>query len=455
MNDDKLKQKCIKEKSVSQQDECRKLIIEICKSLYGDKYDADKSRSVDTAVRWEIKKLYIGKNKENKDFIPYYKDWRRKIKWLFIRLLEINPEDIFEDEEGEEIVSVTEEGKEKYFKEKTKNRYYQSIKYDITSYYNNIAKIIENSPAFFEEDLKYILLYKMAMMTKEKITIDINMSIELQDNYNFLNFPPTTSRNTLTQRNNFAKYIKKVVEEEPIAFLEQYKISVDERNQSLILKNANVDFQLALLFYPEFRKLFQKNVRCKYDYQSMVNIIRNVGMMSKISNVDKVLNLYVSEWLTGLNLCMMYTKYYSILLQKKECDKDMKDTLILLFREFAELPNVFSRIQIVRELMEPVIFFEHDIKKQLTVIRNVVRDIGERFKGMFDEIDKKIQKTSKKSQSAYIQGFKVQCKKIEHFKNVNQVLGRDSFIFVKQYPEIKENPSIYHNLQKEYLKKYK
>ena len=194
------------------------------------------------------------------------------------------------------------------------------------------------------------------MMTKEKITIDINMSIELQDNYNFLNFPPTTSRNTLTQRNNFAKYIKKVVEEEPIAFLEQYKISVDERNQSLILKNANVDFQLALLFYPEFRKLFQKNVRCKYDYQSMVNIIRNVGMMSKISNVDKVLNLYVSEWLTGLNLCMMYTKYYSILLQKKECDKDMKDTLILLFREFAELPNVFSRIQIVRELMEPVIF---------------------------------------------------------------------------------------------------
>lgn len=51
MNDDKLKQKCIKGKSASQQDECKKLIIEICKSLYGDKYDINKSHSIDSVVR--------------------------------------------------------------------------------------------------------------------------------------------------------------------------------------------------------------------------------------------------------------------------------------------------------------------------------------------------------------------------------------------------------------------
>lgn len=344
------------------------------------------------------------------------------------------------------------EAEDKYFAEKTMNRYYKSIKYDITSYYNNISKIIENSPAFFEEDLKYILLYKTAMLTEDKITIDVNMSIELEEKYEFLRFPPITSRNTLTQCNNFVRDLKKVVEEN-IGFLEQYEISIDDH--SLILKNVNVDFQLALMFYPEFRNLYQKKARCKYDHQSMINVIRNVEMISEISNVDKVLNLYVSEWLTGLNLCMLCTKYYHILSKRKEYDKNMKETLILLFREFAELPNVFSRIQIVKEFMEPVIFFENDTKKQLTVIRNVVKNIGKRYKGMLVKIDGKIQERLKNSQSAYIQGFKAQCKKIEYFKKVNRVLGKDSFIFVKQYPVIKENPSIYQDLQKEYLKKYK
>lgn len=450
MGNRELKSKYDEIEKILSQGEYGNLVEKICCVLYGKRFTSKAGRSMEIEVRWRIKKRYKGV------VVPYYKDWGKKETWLFDRLTEIESQykkDEY-DEKGElkdVKIEMSEEQWQKYDKGRQEREYYNAIENNLVKYYENITDIIMDSPGFLIEDLRYFLVYKFAELTGKRHIMDFNSIEELAGKYQFLRSIEITSTNRNTEEKIFSRGIKKLMKDNICMEKLGCNVIVEEKVKGVSIKGTNINFQFASIFYPKFGALFM-NKKCNYDYQNIKNILENIVEIRESSYADKKMNLFMAEYLTGINLCMIYTKYYGIIFEKKEFNENIRRLLLEIFDEFMEMPNVFSRVQIVKEFMEPAIFFEQPIEKQLIYIQNCVFKLRD-YMGTISDLVKK-SKINSEDDNDDLERFLKQISNVYCFKNINQAKGKSAVVFVKENEQIREKSIVYRELQKRYIKKH-
>lgn len=332
---------------------------------------------------------------------------------------------------------------------------------NFSNYYEDIAANIEKMPQFFKEDLNYILLQALASMTDNVCKIGDEEFIELEEK-DFLKVPEPTADNPEKYLQKLLKDIEGILKE-PVGFPVEFKSRIDKKEKCLCIAKANVKIQLALLFYPEFRKRFLKtSKKGKHDLESIFEIIENIDSITweegvKDEGSDSILFPYLIEYAMGINLSLSYAKYYQAFKDKEGFGKNEKEILLKIFDNFCEMPNVFSRIQIMRDFLDSVLMFNRDMEKQLTIIQNVTKELAIYFKEMGKEISLLIKSavTDEKVRKDYISSLEGKCCGMEYMKKVFGSNGKKGYVFVEECSEEDLNSGILKETQKIYEKKYK
>lgn len=421
----------------------------ICGILYRT---VDKD-SMNCVVRRKIKNNYLGKCDGRVNKLPHHYYWEKeKISYAFTNIGEIDEKYIHRKDNL--TVEVDEEQRKKQERERNVRSYCNVINNDFNSYYTGIAEAIEGSSAFFEEDLKYIMLNAVNSYNERMYELNEEEIIELEDKYDFLHFPEATTKKQEKYQEILIQYLGKLLAEN-VKFPLNYKSFVDTDEKCIRIRETNNNFLLSFLFYPEFRSLYKKkNPNC--NIKNIWKIIDNIHTIDTMSETDSTLFPFMAERLTGVNLCMQFSKYYNLLSQEEvfKYNKDIECLLIRIFNLFLKMPNIFSRIQIMREFMEPVIFFNRETEKQLILINNLVSRLVKNYIKSYKKVLLVIkkQKLNEDKEMQCLQGLESGCRGIDYFKNIDDVLSVKTCIFVKEYGTIRENRGIYEMLQKEVFK---
>lgn len=329
------------------------------------------------------------------------------------------------------------------------------------NYYQDIASNIEKMPQFFKEDLNYMLLQALASKTEGVCKIGDEEFIELEEK-DFLKVPEPTEDNP-------EKYLKKLLKDvegilkEPVGCPVAVEGRIDKKEKCLCIANANVKIQLALLFYPEFRKRFLKaSKKGKHDIESIFEIIDNIDSITweagiEYEETDSILFPYLIEYAMGVNLSLSYMKYYQAFKEREEFGKNEKEILLNIFGNFCVMPNVFSRIQIMRDFLDSVLMFNRDMEKQLTIVKNITKELAFYFREMGKELSLLIKSavTDEKVRKDYISSLKGECCGMEYMKKVFASNGKRFYIFVEECSEEDIDSGIFKETQRIYEKKYR
>lgn len=357
---------------------------EICKALCGKDYDRKKDVPLNEAVRDYVKRKYH-LELSDKRLREHEEKCARKLgidlggkhmKPLFLKAPEVDREQMEQDPEYEEkrnedkrlqinygkifskvfsfsdfidFVSLCNHGNSVSFKELNDFMDFSNF----SNYYQDIASNIGKMPQFFKEDLNYILLLALSSMTEEECRIGDGEILELEEN-DFLEFPEPAIDNPEKYLKKLLKEIGKILEK-PTGFPFAFKGRIDEKKKCLCITKTNVKMQLALLFYPEFRKRFLKiSKKGRHDLDSIFEIIENVASVTWEGGIgegkpDSILFPYLMEYVMGINLSLEYVRYYQIFKEREEFGKEEKEILSKIFGNFCKMPNVLSRVQIMRD----------------------------------------------------------------------------------------------------------
>lgn len=341
----------------------------------------------------------------------------------------------------------------------------QKINGDFAAYYRGIMEKIMEMPQYLEEDLNYIILQEISSMEKGKCKINIRIFSKWEEDFKFLKFAKIASKDDEKYADNQMKKTKEVLQEET-EFPIKFESSVDDKNKYLCLQKTNIKIQIALLFYPEFRKRFLKGKNMKwYDFCELSKMVENISKIQpeedEIKGVDweteNILFPYLIEYLTGMNLCMEYARYYNTIEGQSENKNEAREYLDKIFGYLCEMPNVFSRVQIMRDFMDSVLLFDNEITEQLVIIKNAMKILGDYFKDASKKITDIVKNAVKdeKLKVQYSCCLRKKCCGIDYMKKISGAKGENDYIFVKKYKDWKQNSAIYKDLQKIYINSIK
>lgn len=111
--------------------------------------------------------------------------------------------------------------KEEYDRRKRFNINKQKINGDFAGYYRGIMERIMEMPQYLEEDINYLILQELSSMEKEKCKINIGIFSKWEEDFRFLRFPQTASKDDKKNAENQMKKTKVALQEEtgfPIKF---------------------------------------------------------------------------------------------------------------------------------------------------------------------------------------------------------------------------------------------
>lgn len=339
------------------------LAEKICEIIFGE--EKNQAQKIDTIVAESIEKKYGRK-------VPM------KIKdCLFTRL------DAIEEGLSEE------EARKREAKDQTFAIFSDIIGGEFTIYYQNIEEIIRNSRLFIREDLRYILLHALLFKDEGIYEIKGETLLEWKETYEFLSIPP---KEVVKNRKKYIKRclndIKKILDVET-SFPIHFKNFIDCERECLCIGDTDVEYQISLLFYNDFRNRFLYDIRHKIDIRDTSTIRENIDNLMSIceDNVNKFdynLSLYLMEMWMGMNLCIEYGVYYDVILSYDECQnksekEQIVDYLFKIFKHFCEMPNIIAKGRIMYEFMQPVIVTNQLIKKQLIIIEKQVCRLKEEY----------------------------------------------------------------------------
>lgn len=466
--------------------------------VYEDDSELDKKEIDDT--EWELSmeqvvvqymEKYYKKSVNGKNVVPHYisrKNEKQKniskqrkqqkkskidkeYEFCFTRLDEIEEEYIQWSEREETLentgkilkikeVSIEESEVRKQEQKRIFEKYYYAINNDFSSYYKSIQQTIISSSAFLRYDLPYILLQNLWLDISENCVLNQEILSIWEQKYEFLDFPNIVTRDTKKSNQKYFNYMK---ENSNIHFPYSYKFEENEQGEFYIQK-ANIEFQLALVFYNSFRKLYSTNGRKKYEFKEIEEIIENIEKIlqdveksnewrdAEEKKIEKMLFPYLIEQVLGVNLCCEFTRYYDEISKLDEFDKEGANILKRIFASFCSMPNVFSRIQIVREFMEPVLFFGMDIKRQLIIIDKLVREMSKEYLGKIEAIKDIFKEFEKNQKSQYFQVLQDQNDSIKFIKIIFCSKSKENYIFAKKCSSVTKKGSIYQIFQEKYMK---
>lgn len=172
---------------------------------------------------------------------------------------------------------------------------------------------------------------------------------------------------------------------------------------------------------------------------------------------ENILFPYLIEYLTGVNLCMEYARYYDTIEEKSRNKNEDRKYLDRIFWYLCEMPNVFSRFQIMKDFMDSVLLFDNEITEQLVIIGNLMEILDDYFKNTCKEVTAIVKNTlnDEKLRVQYLCKLRKKCYGIDYAKNISGAKGQNDYIFVKQYKNLNQYSAIYEDLQKIYIKIFK
>lgn len=404
-------------------------------------------------------------------------DIAKEYEFCFTRLDEIEEEYIqwIEKEETQEStgkilklkeVSIEESEVRKQEQKRTCEKYYSAINNDFRSYYKSIQQTIMSSSAFVKHDLRYLLLQTLWLDISGNRVIDSEILSIWEQKYEFLDFPNLASRDAEKSNRKYFNYMKK---KSNIPFPYSYKFG-ENKDGTFCMQKANSGFQLALIFYNPFRKLYLTGERKEYEFEEIEKIIKNTKKIVQDDEADnekeewqkwqndeekKIENMlfpYLIEQVFGINLCCEFTRYYETISKLDEFDEEVADILNHIFCSLCSMPNVFSRIQILREFMESVMLFEMDIKRQLAIINRVLKEMNQEYLENIESIINIFKEFEKNQKTQYFQALQSKNDSMRYIKNIFHSQSKESYIFAKKCSSVTKKDSIYPIFQEKYMK---
>ena len=207
-----------------------------------------------------------------------------------------------------------------------------------------------------------------------------------------------SSNVSLSDKTNYAKKAEKRIKDEKVFFPFKFNNYVDNE-KAVIYEGMFLQLQSNMIYDDKLRNLFKEkdiasdvtldnfedklnNIKKspKYSYKNILTILRRLENDPDIGREDFF--LYIVEKIFRINLLLVYDRYYEKIMDtipdKKARAAEIQLNSIL--KEFIQMPNVFSRVQIVKEFMEPVLYWEEvDTLEQLWQIREAAKKLKEYF----------------------------------------------------------------------------
>lgn len=360
------------------------------------------------------------------------------------------------------FTNILEEGEgfdqEEYNRNKRFDIYYGRIHQDFAPYYKDIGSRIMDTAQFLKNDLNYILLQELSAMTEEIYEVGDKKFLEWEEAYidgkNILKIPEIDTGD----KNRYLKKLLKEIEKalrERTGFPVKFKSYVDMEKECLCIQKTDVKIQLALLFYPDFRKCFTSHKKPgEHDFIELHNMICDIDEISVDGEeTDAILFPFLIERATGLNLCIGYAEYYAAFKRHNEWNKGIERHLINIFGYFSQMPNAFSRIQMMMDFMDSILLFNKEIKRQLVIVENVVKDLSDYYQNICNEIAGMVKKEVKDEdlKIQYLCGVKEACRRIDAWRDIYGAEDEMDYVFIKQPEEWEQDSNIFKKLQKEYI----
>ncbi len=406
-------------------------------------------QKIETTIANSMKKSYQ-KSVNGKVILPHYSAWRtEKYRFLFTLLDEIDEEyiKIPEKIEKAEDIQIDEEQRKKQEKERVQRQYMKAINNDFGRYYQNICETIVKSPLFFEADITYILLQELWIKSGKSQNFDDEVFDLWNDDYG--DFLDCFKKEDTATIKHMEDQLKKT------GVIPYYYIIEHEDNnekQEFKMTTANLEFQIALIYYEKFRNLCHGNKKVRYDFETVDKIIENIHKIIEAEIIEETESMvfpYMVEKITGMNLCLEFSRYYRIITRLENGKKDIKNHLSNIFNTLCVMPNVFSRVYILKELLEPVIFFDQDRNRQLIIIENRVKQMRKIFSEYVEAIIHVFKQMPKNVRNKYLEEVQKSYRLLK--QDMRPIFKEDHhYLFIKSQLN-EEEKLLYRKIQKSYI----
>lgn len=181
--------------------------------------------------------------------------------------------------------------------------------------------------------------------------------------------------NELGSDKEFATYARKRLQNKSVVFPYNFSYEVTT-NDELLIENYCKELQMSLIYDDKLRTLFKNNPKQDlgvFLYENACKRTKPLFPNLKTYDIEsREEYIYIIEKLTGINLAYCYTKYYTRIkemLHGTMPNEMIEGILLSILEDFIDMPNILTRTQVVKEFMEPILFFNDDIMKRLCYLK--------------------------------------------------------------------------------------
>lgn len=442
------------------------LVEAICRSIYSGEteageniYDKYQHAELGTFVSDRLGTIY-----ERAYHLPHYTKWKKPLKFLFTNVSGMDTNEYktikWKGGDGEQTFEcmkfeIDPASQESYNRERTLDVYLKDIGNDFEGYYGNIYEAVKCAPQNLKYDLYYLLLYRLKKLENDTIKYPEE---EIADIENWYGKDGEESKELGTyfkfregETKRCMDYTKKLLSNDRFIVPMGYTPYIEEANEwndreALVLENMDTGIQLAALYYPTFKNMYMKGTRENYSYEHMKTVIDNVRKFSQWCCNEEI-SLFQIERFAGINLCIQFAGYYKKILDNNSEEKKEKKRLLMeILKEASRLPNVLSRIAIIKEFLEPVVFFYNNSRRQLLNVRNrMAKYVTEYNKGLGVIADVVLEAISKETKSnkrlldKYIKSISDSlCKEKTYIEENYKLMDEPPLNFEPEFPKIQK-----------------
>lgn len=320
-------------------------------------------------------------------YIPHYLNWTKDkygipLMKLFFKQYEDEPLPIPWIKDPNLSKTILE-----YYRRQSAKRTYEEelLKLGEGNAYRNYYKLLSKLISLSKEFLLYDASVSFRFETKRKqngfLKISSNGHQILENkmicdwiwNLHLKLFPGRN--NELGTKRDFAKYAQRRLQDKSVIFPYTFAYEVTT-NDELLLENYCKEFQISLIYNDKLRTLFKNNPEQDlgvFLYEDACTRIKPLFPELNIYDTEaREEYIYIIERLTGINLAFCYTKYYTRIknmLYGTMPNEMIEGILLAILEDFIDMPNILTRTQILKEFMEPILFFDDDIMKRLCYMK--------------------------------------------------------------------------------------
>lgn len=405
--------------------------------------------NIENVVKDKLNEYYKEKMNEEGMAVPHYSNWNseRKIRKPFIKIpsssfqREIMSHIIAEENKKNGIAGYDilhqKEIRRKFYE---KNLCYDDVEDKLKFYYDLLSETIMKSWEFLLYDLKIAMIYEEKMKDNNEVSIEYEEYVREDKRENNPFYIIDEEGYDILKGGTKGNYKKRFIEVAEKRIKEQenvYPIEFNYRivDKKLVLKQHYIRIQLAMIYNQLLKNIYNdtslKNEDSKlYNYSNLCNTIKSIYPKAIKDDIIKEEYVYIIEKISGINLAICFSEYYSRIMEKvkSELKDEIKLVLIAILKEFVNMPNIFTRSQIVKEMMEPVLFWsrnEEETLKNLYIVGNTVSEIRENYNKDWNSIYDLLKNEDLKKQWYQFSRF------IHNPNNKSMQDIRYPFIFVK------------------------